>query len=930
MSFLSRVFTQRRRPRVVNHPNSVSVIDFGRTEDGILYLAMEFLKGRDLYRLQQEEGLLPVPRACTIVSAVLDALAEAHALNVVHRDLKLENIIIERPRSGGDLVKVVDFGLAKLMGHTNAAGTGTTTPGLVCGTPDYMAPEQGRGYEVDGRGDIYTVGVVLFELLTGHLPYSADTPTGVVLRHIQDPIPDPRKLAPQRNIPDNVANIVMRAMAKSPGDRYQSAEEMAQALRAAVSGIIPKTEQRTCTGCGHSNSSADRFCSSCGAPLRQSMPSASTSRRQSSSVKGMGDVPPLVARDRELADLKKWHLDPPSGRPRVIMLTGEAGVGRTRLLCEFAEFARQQGHVVATEGPHESGALVPYHSIMRVVLRLLDLDALGMERLGHSLADAAPLVAAGLLELGNPVGLRGSDSQSRASAVASAFLYAVEQSLETRGAARVLVALDDLDLCDGLTQQVVRIVAEEPKTLPFTLLVVDEAERDRTLGTSAQILALRRLSMLEARAMLEGREFRSLGEPDPEDALVLPLFVEQLHQVGLSLDQGMSGEHARLADLVSQRLDRLSAETRHVMQAVAVLGQRADASRLARLLGRNSKEQLAILVDQGLVTVVGASVFVQHPYVRDLVEASIPAEARRDLHARALSLANEDEEPLEVRAHHAFGSGEALGALVLLERMGRLALSRGDVNAAVLGYQRALSLARRELLEKGDTFLEGVIESVSHSLGHALLRRGDPTGAEGVLREAYEYSAPASVHRAEVQLGLAEVLAAKDRIREAYRMLGQALEFGVFNDASSIQIAVQVAVAALRRSDGDLQGALSALRSAEELLAENSSELLQRAEVAMEIGRCLADLGDSESAINVLKEADELAVAADSPYLQARVAEVVARVMQAIGDAHGAQQKYAQAASYAERAGAGRLTIHYRSLSLQNTASKRLVSQSDA
>ncbi|HKU44164.1 MAG TPA: serine/threonine-protein kinase, partial [Polyangiales bacterium] len=162
---VARFYTEARAASRLNHPNSVSIIDFGRTDDGILYLVMEYLQGKDLARLMREDGPLPTARICDIVSAVLEALGEAHALGVVHRDLKPENVIIERLKSSRDLVKVVDFGLAKLLSGQQGQAS-ITLPGLVCGTPDYMSPEQGRGEEVDARGDIYSVGVMLFELLT--------------------------------------------------------------------------------------------------------------------------------------------------------------------------------------------------------------------------------------------------------------------------------------------------------------------------------------------------------------------------------------------------------------------------------------------------------------------------------------------------------------------------------------------------------------------------------------------------------------------------------------------------------------------------------------------------------------------------------------------------------------------------------------------
>src|SRR5689334_15418149 len=175
-----RFMTEARAASQLNHPNSVSVFDFGRTDDGQPYLVMEFLRGRDLARVAYEQGPLPFKRVVDVLVQALMALSEAHDLGIVHRDLKPENIILEPLRRGGDFVKVVDFGLAKLKADS-ANATNVTMPGIVRGTPDYMAPEQGRGDAIDGRSDLYAIGVILFQLLTGRLPFEAESPTQVVM-----------------------------------------------------------------------------------------------------------------------------------------------------------------------------------------------------------------------------------------------------------------------------------------------------------------------------------------------------------------------------------------------------------------------------------------------------------------------------------------------------------------------------------------------------------------------------------------------------------------------------------------------------------------------------------------------------------------------------------------------------------------------------
>ena len=228
-----RFLTEARAASQLNHPNSIAVYDFGRTPQGQPYLVMEFLKGKDLARVVHEEGLLPLPRIVNVLTQVLSALSDAHDLGIIHRDLKPENVILEPLRRGGDFVKVLDFGLAKLRADARAP-TGVTSPGIVCGTPDYMAPEQGRGDPIDGRSDLYSVGIMLFQLLTGRLPFEADSPTQVVMMHLTVPPPDPRELARHRHIPDCFAEVVFKALRKEAAARYQDAIEFSDGLKEAL------------------------------------------------------------------------------------------------------------------------------------------------------------------------------------------------------------------------------------------------------------------------------------------------------------------------------------------------------------------------------------------------------------------------------------------------------------------------------------------------------------------------------------------------------------------------------------------------------------------------------------------------------------------------------------------------------------------------
>jgi serine/threonine protein kinase len=231
---IRRFELEARNASRLNHPNSIQIIDFGRDE-GLLYIAMELLQGVDLGQLILREGPLSLARVGRIMDQVLGALDEAHAQGIVHRDLKPSNIMLASRRGDPDFVKVCDFGIAKAQ--TSREGAGLTMKGLVCGTPEYMSPEQARGDEVDGRSDLYAVGVVLYQLVTGELPFTASSPVGILSKHLSD-LPQPPSLRkPGLALPGGLERIILTALNKEPADRHQTAEELRRDLRATLAGL---------------------------------------------------------------------------------------------------------------------------------------------------------------------------------------------------------------------------------------------------------------------------------------------------------------------------------------------------------------------------------------------------------------------------------------------------------------------------------------------------------------------------------------------------------------------------------------------------------------------------------------------------------------------------------------------------------------------
>ncbi len=225
----------------LDHANSVRIVDFGEEPDGLLYIAMELLDGLDLFRVAERDWPLPYGRVVDLVSQTLSALAVAHELGIVHRDLKPENIMIvtlvdddARPR---DLVKVCDFGIAKIADANDdprrqPGGPAITMQNAIMGTPEYMSPEQCRGEPTDARSDLYSVGVVLYQLLAGRVPFQATAAIDVLFKHLSE---EPRPPTEVRgDVPPELEAVCLKALRKRPEDRYATAREMRAELRLAA------------------------------------------------------------------------------------------------------------------------------------------------------------------------------------------------------------------------------------------------------------------------------------------------------------------------------------------------------------------------------------------------------------------------------------------------------------------------------------------------------------------------------------------------------------------------------------------------------------------------------------------------------------------------------------------------------------------------
>ncbi len=283
----------------ISNPHALTVTDFGESENGIVFLVMEYLRGQTLKEVIRGEGRMPLARVVEVTRQICGALDAAHAEGVVHRDLKSDNIMLEEVAGGNDWAKVLDFGIAKIL-ETGGADPELTAPNLIIGTPQYMSPEQcSQSSDIDARSDIYSVGVILYEMLVGHVPFMGESATAIMLKHLQEP--PPSVLDERKDLPPAVGAVIARALSKLPEERQESAGELAEALANAAadeSGVIATgsvTSKNAQAGASDTNRIA--------VPTGSHESSATTSEEQ--------DDATVVHAREPIADEPKFH-EPPS------------------------------------------------------------------------------------------------------------------------------------------------------------------------------------------------------------------------------------------------------------------------------------------------------------------------------------------------------------------------------------------------------------------------------------------------------------------------------------------------------------------------------------------------------------------------------------------------------------------------------------------
>ena len=706
----------------LNHPNVVSVVDYGRTADGVTFIVMEHIEGKSLEDIITEQFPLPLDRVLDLTLQMLAALSEAHGLGILHRDLKPENILVQSLRTHGELAKVLDFGIAKLMETPGMeAKPGLTSQGMVCGTPEYMSPEQARGRTLDERSDLYSVGVMLYQMLTGRPPFESASAVEILHMHLHDtPVPPSEVLGAA---PGPLEAVCLRAMSKNPDDRQTNAIQFREELIAASSvRQAPTTDMVECGEYGGSMRAQHRFCPTCGAAAPPPAAAATQSgvARRTSTGSGL-HVPisagqptaelvvrsfplPFVGRD-DVFERAKTLLTRPQPALRVRVISGPQGIGKTRLADEIAAEAENSGWRVFYVASDPSGARVPMWPIRTIVAQILDLNPETVTT--RDLGRVANLSGLGFEELPGLAELFGLVGPAHKLEYAvrrrECFASAVQAILSGGRGQPLLLVFDDVDGFDGASREVLRRLARASSSAPIvTLVVTTEAKADWIAGG------------VDLLAPLDAEAIGSVGEIVTSDidkrqskiferlsasAPMTPLRLEA--QLRLMATDNQPPSDASDRELVMSRIDRLSVPQKRALQVASILGARVPESDLMAMLPLDEEavapadigDALSKLHAAGFLLALGhGERAFSHRIVQEVAYASIEAPRLQRLHALAAELSVFAKRSVVARSVHLVRSGDS-AAVKSLADAASVAESGFDDTAAADFLAAAMRLA---------------------------------------------------------------------------------------------------------------------------------------------------------------------------------------------------------------------------------------------
>jgi tetratricopeptide (TPR) repeat protein len=840
-----RLLREARSAAQLNHPHIVTIYDVivtpdsgpsNNEQDGNAFIVMELVEGASLHARPPSN----LEETLAVARQVCSALEHAHAHGIVHRDLKPENVLW-----AGPVVKLGDFGLARSL------ATRLSIEGEVAGSVFYLAPEQALGQEVDGRADLYALGVMLYELSAGRLPFTADDPVAVISQHMRAPVVPPSTYNP--NIPPRLEALILRLLAKRPEDRPASAKETRLALEEIQEeGVQAGSGRRTVD---------------VGAPGGEAAEADKILREHPLQQIARGR---MVGRSAESQALRQHWSSASQGQAQFVLLSGEPGVGKTRLADEFIAYARLQGAAVLKGGCYEYEASIPYLPLAEALREWASAqpESRLRERLGGlaaELARLAPEIENRLGSLAPNPPLPPDEERLRLFDHFARFL----QGLSAENG--LLLFVDDLHWADRGTLSLLHYLLRRLRGERVLLLAVyreielDRAhplaaalvEWNRERGVALTRIQLGRLSLKDCQALL-GVLF---GQQEVSEEFVQaifhetegnPFFIEEVIKALIEAGQIYRQEGAwqrreveelaipqSIKEAVGRRLNRLSPQAGETLQQAAVLGKVFEFGELAAFAGV-PEDRLLDALDEALAAQLiqpeGEEAFVfTHDKIREVLYEELNPIRRRRLHQRlAESLERLYPGPavephVQDLANHFLQSGD---------------LQKGLYYAILAAEKAVLLYAYEEALR-----YYGLAAECAHALelparlAEVEEAAGDTHAQRGMFYPAAE-SYGRALEQVAVQLEQAAEAADREQLREASAVLK--------NKIATVYAQV-----------GDVRGP-ALLREAQKDLNPQTQLLELANNLAMQ-GRYLHYRGQHSQAIAFLQSALELAEPADLP-----------------------------------------------------------------
>jgi len=716
-----RLFREARAAAALSHPHVVAVHDVGEHEK-MPYLVMELIEGPSLKERKPES----LQETIEFATQICTALDHAHSHGLVHRDLKPANVLLSQS-SGKPSVKLVDLGLA-----VRERGVRITSEGGIAGTVDYMAPEQALGQAVDGRTDLYALGVMLYEFTTGRLPFEGDNALAVLSQHLHAPVVPPRTY--RADVPEHIESAILRLLAKDPDDRFATAVDVA-----AVLSQSPEA-------------------AAISAP-------AGVSAALGGLVRGR-----MIGRDSEIDALRRCWAEATLGRGGMVLVSGEPGSGKTRLARELNDYARITGGAVLSGGCYELEAATPYLPFveaLRLWVHTSSDDELraAADDSGAELARLAPELESRIGPFAEGPTLSASEQRLRLyDGIARCLFHLAEPS-------GLLLFIDDLQWADqaslSLLHYLVRLAGRE-RLLVLGCYRDTELDRAHPLGEAldqwnreraAVRVHLGRLAPDGTSAMLSvllGDECLSPSfcAEIHRETEGNPFFIEEVVKTLVNEEQIVcecgewrrreEGAHLVLPQgvkaAIGRRLDHVDTTTIEVLRTAAILGKTFEFFELAAVADQGEDELLDAIDEavaaQLLETGTGEAVAFTHDKIREVLYHELNPIRRRRLHTRVaegLEALRRSGGRVAVAdlAHHSMEGG-------CLDRGFDYAMEAAVDAATLFAYSDSLRLydRARECAEMLGRFDE--LPKIDIAIGDVFSLKGEPLNAAGAYERALE------------------------------------------------------------------------------------------------------------------------------------------------------------------------------------------------